>query len=83
MTPIQHRTSNAVLQAPPGAKREECRALYITRFVWAHGAPAVASYWQPSEEERRLIAAGAAVRISFDHPTHPPVFVGVDGDGLI
>lgn len=83
MKPIQHPTSNAVLQPPPGASAVECRALFITRFRWSHGSPAVASFWQPTEEERRLIAAGAPVRISFDFPTHPPVYVGVDGDGLI
>jgi len=83
MKPIHHRTTNAVLGAPPGWTREECQPLYITRVQYApSGRDGVISYWQPDAEERARIARGEPVRINFiGVTTHPPVAVEVDGDG--
>lgn len=83
MQPIQHRSSNDVLGAPPGVDIERCRPLYITRYRWADGSGGVASFWQPTPEELALLNTGAPVRLTFDAPTHFPVYVGVDGDGLL
>lgn len=43
----------------------------------------VVSYWRPGPDELRLLNAGALVRLSVIGRTHPPLFVGVDGDGLL
>ena len=83
MHPIQHLSNNDVLQPPAGASVDECRALPITRVVYGSGVPGVVSYWQPSPEQLRLLAAGAAVWISVLGMTHPPLALGVDGDGRL
>ena len=77
----QHPSNNAVLGAPSGMGIDECMALPITRIQYADGAPAVASYWTPTQAERDLIAAGKPVRLLVLGTTHPPVCLGVDGDG--
>ena len=82
MKPVIHPSTNDVLAAPPGASVDEFQHLPITRVRFSNGAPAVWSYWQPSEQERALIAAGAPVRLSIIGMTHPPLHLGVDGDGL-
>jgi hypothetical protein len=79
--PVQHPSNNAVLSSPPGTTIEQCRPLPITRIAFDNGLPAVWSYWQPSELERRLIAEGKPVRLSCLGTTHPPIALGVDGDG--
>lgn len=84
MNPTQHKSNNDVLPAPPGVAIEDCRALPITRVVFhPSGRPGVMSYWQPSAEELKLLAQGHAVYLSFWGQTHPPVSVGVDGDGVL
>lgn len=89
MRPIQHPTSNDVLAPPPGASREECQPLFITRIVYEHPfdssrtAPGVVSYWQPSPEQLALLNAGAPVWLSAMGMTHPPVAIGVEGDGRL
>jgi len=83
MNPTQHSSNNDVLLPPPGAKVDECRALPITRVVYQpHGLPGVVSYWRPSADELRLLNEGRAVYLSCCGHTHPPVAIGVDGDGM-
>ncbi len=80
----QHPSNNGVLGAPPGVPAEECGALPITRVMFMPGEqPAVASYWMPTPAELELLNAGKAVRLSILGHTHAPLYVGVDGDGLI
>jgi len=81
MRATQHKSSNAVLGAPHGASVEECRPLPINRLEYADGTPAVASYWQPDVEQLALLAQGKPVRLIVLGRTHPPLSVGVDGDG--
>lgn len=81
MIPTQHPSNNDVLLPPPGATNDECRPLAITRAVTPDGAPWVVSYWRPDPEELALLAAGASVRFSCWGRTHPPIYLGVDGDG--
>lgn len=84
MQPIQHPTNNDVLAAPPGVSADECRALYITRLLYQpSNTPAVVSYWQPSAEQLRLLNAGKPVWLSIIGYTHPPLAIGVDGDGRL
>lgn len=83
MRPIQHPSSNGVLGAPAGVPIEECRPLFITRVVHtATRQQGVYSYWQPDAQQMALLAAGRPVRLSALGRTHPPVALGVDGDGL-
>ena len=77
----QHPTNNAVLGAPPGMSIEECGALPITRIQYADGTPAIASYWTHTPAELDLIADGKPVRLIVLGVTHPPLHIGVDGDG--
>lgn len=77
----QHWSNNSVLGAPPGCGIDECGALPITRIEYADGQPAVASYWRPTAAELALIAAGNSVRLVVLGTTHPPLMLGVDGDG--
>lgn len=80
----QHPSNNDVLGAPPGVPAEQCAALPITRVIYEpNGERGLASYWMPTAAELELLNAGKAVRISFIGRTHPPVYVGVDGDGFM
>ena len=84
MTPHQHPSNNDVLAPPRGATPEECRALAVTRVVFvADRLQGVVSYWLPTAAELHLLNAGKAVRLSVLGRTHPPLAVGVDGDGLL
>jgi len=79
----QHPSNNAVLGAPPGMPIDECNALPITRITYACGTPAVVSYWMPTPAELALMNEGRAVRLSVLGTTHPPLMLGVDGDGVL
>lgn len=79
----QHPTNNAVLGAPPGVPIDECNALPITRILYSDGTPAVISYWKPTPLELALLTSGAPVRLSVLGLTHPPLMLGVDGDGML
>lgn len=79
MRPTQHPSNNGILRAPAGATVEECRLLAITRVTYADGTPAVQSYWELTDAERKAIAEGAKVQLSCWGNTHPPVWIGVDG----
>lgn len=89
MRPIQHPSNNDVLAAPLGMSSDECTPLPITRAV--HQSPyggvstvnATISYWQPTMEQMQLMAAGHPVWLHFLGTTHPPVAVGVEGDGRL
>lgn len=84
MRPTQHPSNNDVLRAPPGATVEQCRPLPITRVMYGDpGVPGVVSYWQPSAEQLRLLNAGRPVWLSVLGVTHPPMAIGVDGDGRL
>lgn len=78
---IQHKSNNAVLGAPAGASIDECRALPITRVVFAGGDQACVSFWRPNAAELQLLSNGQPLRLCVMGATHPPLSVGVDGDG--
>lgn len=80
----QHPSNNSVLGAPPGVPFDECHALPITRVVFEEtGSPGVVSYWLPTPDELALLNAGAAMRLTVWGRTHPPLALGVDGDGVM
>ena len=70
-------------RAPPGVPLDECNALPITRIQYSDGTPAVASYWHPTPAELALLNQGRAVRLTVLGRTHPPLMLGVDGDGVL
>ena len=83
MRPRQHRSNNDVLHPPQGATADECKRLFVTRVVWAvTRQQGVWSYWRPSPEELALLQKESAVRLAFIGRTHPPVALGVEGDGF-
>lgn len=80
----QHPSNNAVLGAPPGVAVEDCMALPITRvYFQQQDEHAVVSFWKPDAAELALIAAGRPVRLCVMGRTHPPLSIGVDGDGVM
>lgn len=83
MKKTQHQTNNAVLGAPKGMSIEECEALPITRIKYSDGTPAVASFWTPTASELQLLNDGKPVRLIVLGNTHPPLSMGVDGDGQL
>jgi len=84
MAPVRHASTNAELQPPPGALPSECQPLPITRVVYRPvGLHAVVSYWKPTPLQVRLLLQGKPVFLSVWGTTHPPVSVGVDGDGCL
>lgn len=84
MKPVVHASNNDILKAPPGVKPEDCQPLPITRIVFhPSGRAGVMSYWQPSPEELKLLNEGRPVYLSSWGNTHPPVILGVDGDGVM
>jgi hypothetical protein len=89
MQPIQHKSSNDVLRPPAGASRDVCRPLYITRVLYGPAGdgglsvPGVISYWQPTAEQLALLNQGHPVFLSCLGQTHPPVSLGVEGDGRL
>lgn len=81
MRRTQHPSNNDVLGAPPGLTIDECQSLPITRVEYENGVRAIASYWQPTHRELQLMILGKPVRILVMGDTHPPILLGVDGDG--
>lgn len=85
MRHTQHPSNNDVLAAPPGVSDSDCRPLPITRVTYstldAGQFDGVVSFWQPSARELELLNSGKPVRLSTLGRTHPPVALGVDGDG--
>ena len=83
MNRMQHPTCNDVLRAPPDTPIEEVTPLAITRWQYADGTHAIATYWRPTEQELALIAAGHPVRLLNLGTFFPPVILGVEGDGVL
>lgn len=84
MRPTQHTSNNDVLRPPRGASADECRPLPITRVLYQpSNMPAVVSYWQPTPEQLALLNAGRPVWLSVMGSTHPPMAIGVEGDGRL
>lgn len=79
MRVTQHPTSNAVLGSPAGMTHDECRAAPITRIEYSDGTPAIATYWEPSANERALIASGGRVRVEILGGVMPPMLVTAEG----
>lgn len=80
MRPIQHESSNGILTAPAGWNQNvhAIDAVPITRgTVGAH--PVISTYWQPTREERDLIADGKGIVVHVLASVMPPVAVSVDG----
>lgn len=87
MNAIRHHSNNGTLGRPDGMTDAECQALPVTRIVYdlAGGdqAPASVSYWQPTAEQLALLNAGKPVWLSVMGHAHPPVMLGVEGDGRL
>lgn len=79
----QHTSNNDVLLPPPGVPITDVCSLPITRIQWSDGEHGVVSFWTPTPEELKLLAQGKPVRLSIIGKTHPPIMLGVDGDGVM
>lgn len=63
------------LGRPDGMTQDECGALPVCRGVYAGQYPVVISCFEPTEEERAAIAAGANVYLHVVGATMPPVIL--------
>ena len=72
MKPIDFPRANLTLSKPDSMSDEECGSLRVCRE-----GPQMVSCWQPSEEERAAIAAGAPVWLFILGAAHPPVLLQV------
>ena len=79
MRPIKNSVTAIPFGAPPGwdaAKHGECKVLYV-----ADANPYFFSYWKPSFRDVVAMIFGATIRLSCVGG-QPPVWMGVDPDGL-
>ena len=67
MDPVRKTSSNLTLTAP------DCVDLPAR-----HEDGAITTHWVPSDDERRLLARGAQVRLTILGDRHPPVRLDVD-----
>ena len=74
MRPIQHKSSNRVLGAPPGWNQGElpCSALAITDGH-CNGVPCVISFWRPTPAELLALVNGGNVMLCVIGSNMPPV----------
>lgn len=70
MKPLPHPLCNTVLRRPESSSEDECGDLPVLRK-----GGVTYSFWQPSREEIRDIAAGQPVILGCAGDTHPPVFL--------
>jgi hypothetical protein len=80
MRPTQHPSNNWVLPGTPaGWDREHApiRALPITRAKLQSGLDAVVTFWQPSPDELKRLAAGQKVALWVMGSVMPPVQIEV------
>lgn len=79
MKGIPFKGQTNVLGAPPNWNEEKdgpCEGLPVRTFQQQGGMVVRASVWQPTDEERALIAAGGNVELMVFGSNHPPVYVG-------
>lgn len=78
MRSTQHTSNNRVLGAPEGWDQGEsaCSAIAVTDLLYA-GVPAVATFWELSDEERAAIAAGGKVMLVVPGRTMMPAALEV------
>ena len=87
MNHIAHRSNNAELAPPEGMTPDQCQPLPITRLIYdqagGEGIPACVSFWQPTPAQLALLLQGRPVWLSVLGTTHPPLCLGVEGDGRL
>lgn len=93
MHPINHRSNTARLGPPPGTPEGNVQTLAVTRIMIGSKrqgdfppaleapGPIVRSYWRPTDLELRALLKGRALVFQCWGYSHPPVFIGVEGDG--
>lgn len=72
MKPRRTHESMSVLRLPGG---NEDNDLWFTVREAEGGAPVICSTWEPSEDERRRIAAGENIELIVFSTAHPPVSI--------
>lgn len=79
MSPMRHQSTTVVLGAPENWDQSEapCEGLPITQAI-EDGLPVLHSWWEPTDEERLRLLAGAPVRLTVIGRGHPPVRLEVD-----
>lgn len=78
----QHKTNTGILGRPKGVSTLDCEGLPITRVEFENTS-VVFSYWRPTPEELAALNAGKSVRLGIWGMTHPPVYIGVEGDNAV
>lgn len=77
MKPIKPSNSNFTYTAPPGM--DNCEDLHV--YVQHHdGCRIISSVWEPSPEERALIARGGNIQLNVFGEGHPVVSLQALGE---
>lgn len=79
MRPTQHPSNTRVIGAPKGWDQasQPCQALAVTDQV-VEGVPALVSFWQPTPDEVKVLAAGGTVALWVFGGGMPPVGIEVE-----
>jgi hypothetical protein len=88
MEAIKHPTANTTL-GPAKGDEETVETISATRLALTDGDPPqvvaniTVTYWQPSAADLVLLGQGRPIRLEVVGLRHPPVRVGVEGDGTL
>lgn len=74
MNPRRTPTSNAVFSLEDGTEDND---LWLRRIATEDGETCLESVWEPSDDERRVIAEGGCIRLVVWGNGTPPVAIGV------
>lgn len=74
MKPRRTIRSNSVFRLPGGTEDND---LWVRKEIDSEGRPVISSTWQPSDEEREAIAAGANLELIVWGTGMPPVSLGI------
>lgn len=81
MNPVKMADTNLLLGAPVDwdeNKNGECVALPVKAHRDEHQNPIFQSAWEPSEEEKAIIAAGGRIILTVWGQMHPPVGLHIE-----
>lgn len=88
MQPIKHPSSDLTL-GPAKGDEDTVQVLHATRVALVHdetkhvAAQCIVTYWQPDAADLVLLGQGRPLRLSVMGGKHPPVWIGVEGDGTM
>lgn len=74
MKPRRTKTTDVCLELAGG---NEDNYLWAERTTGEDGRPMIVTFWEPTDEERRVIAEGGKIVLFVQGRIHPPVAMSV------